>query len=300
MGAPDIVPPALSGALLLNKPSGITSARAVAQVKRLLPKGVKIGHTGTLDPLASGLLVLLIDRATRLSRYVMSLDKTYAATARFGAVSDTLDADGEITPLKDASMPDETALHAATKRFTGLLYQTPPMASAVKVGGERLYKAHRRGEIVERKSRPVKVHSLKLITLDPQEKTAMFTVSCGSGTYVRTLISDLAGSVNTSAYLTTLRRTRIGHLKIEDAENLEGLTLRSLLKCIIPPRDVVMFLPVIEVADEKRSLVCNGHPFSSAFGVEGSYRVEAGGELLAIYVDQEGGGARAEVVLCAG
>jgi tRNA pseudouridine55 synthase len=300
LGAPDIVSPALSGALLLDKPSGITSAWAVAQVKRLLPKGTKVGHTGTLDPRASGLLVLLIGRATRLSRYVVGLDKTYTATGRFGAISDTLDADGEITPLKDVPMPDEFALRAATKCFTGLLYQTPPMASAVKVGGERLYKAHRRGEIVERERRPVKVRSLELITLDPHENTATFTTSCGSGTYVRTLISDLANSLNTGAYLTALRRTLVGHLKIEDAKKLEELTPQRLLRYIIQPSDVVRILPVVEVSEEKRSLVCNGHPFSSAFGVEGSYRVEAGGELLAIYRDQDGVGARAEVVLCAG
>ncbi len=231
---------------------------------------------------------------------MVGLDKTYAATARFGAVSDTLDADGQITPLKDAPMPDETALHRATKRFTGLLHQTPPMASAVKVGGERLYKAHRRGEIVERESRPVKIHSLELINLDPYEKTATFTISCGSGTYVRTLISDLAGSLDTGAYLTALCRTRVGHLKLEDAEKLEELASPRLVNRIIQKSQIVEFLPVVEVAEEKRVLVCNGHPFCSAFGVEGSYRVEAGGELLAIYRDQDGGGARAEVVLCEG
>jgi tRNA pseudouridine55 synthase len=107
-------------------------------VKRLLPRGCRVGHTGTLDPLASGLLVLVIGRATRLSRYVTGLDKSYIATARFGAISDTLDADGEITGLKQATTPDETTLRAATERFTGEIMQTPPMASAVKVGGERL------------------------------------------------------------------------------------------------------------------------------------------------------------------
>ena len=143
-GAPDSPVSTLSGALLLDKPPGITSARAVARVKHLFPKGTKIGHTGTLDPLASGLLVLLIGRATRLSRYVTGLDKTYTATARFSAVSDTLDADGRITPLKNSQMPDEGAIRAATERFTGELLQTPPMASAVKMKGERLYEAHRR------------------------------------------------------------------------------------------------------------------------------------------------------------
>ncbi|MDQ3965055.1 MAG: tRNA pseudouridine(55) synthase TruB [Actinomycetota bacterium] len=290
----------LCGTLLLDKPLGITSAQAVARVKRLLPKGTKIGHTGTLDPLASGLLVLLVGRATRLSRYVTDLDKTYTATASFGAVSDTLDADGKITVLKDAPMPDEAALRAATTRFTGTLRQTPPMASAVKVKGERLYKAHRRGENVERKSRLITVHSLILGDLDPVKKTATFTVTCSSGTYVRALISDLAESIGTGAYLTALRRTQVGHLKLENASTPEKLTSATIQSHIIQTRNVVAHLPAVEVSGGERSLVCNGRALA-AFGVEGSYRVEAGGELLAIYGEEEGARkARAEVVLCVG
>jgi tRNA pseudouridine55 synthase len=262
-----------------------------------LPPGTKIGHTGTLDPLASGLLVLLLGRATRLSRYVTDLDKTYIVTARFGAVSDTLDADGRITLIQNAPMPDESVIHAATKRFTGDLLQTPPMASAVKVRGERLYKALRRGESVERESRPVKVHALKLLTLDSD--TATFAVSCGRGTYVRALISDLASALGTGAYLTALCRTSVGHLQIEDASPLENLSPDALLDHIIQPRDVVAHLPAVEVSGEDRVGVRNGRVLGD-FGLEGSYRVEAGGELLAVYRDEEGGGARPEVVLCVG
>jgi len=288
---------ALSGVLLLDKPSGITSARAVAQIKHLFPKGTKIGHTGTLDPLASGLLVLLIGRATRLSRYVTGLDKTYTATARFGAVSDTLDADGRITPLKNAPpMPEEGALRAAARRFTGQILQAPPMASAVKIGGERLYKAHRRGETIHRESRPVTVHSLELVSLD--QDTASFAVSCGSGTYVRALISDLAHALNTGAYLTALRRTSVGYLKAENAAPLEELTSDTVLKRIIPPQVVVTHLPMVEISGGERFRVCNGRPLG-AFGMRGSCRVEVGGELLAIYRDEDGV-ARAEVVLCGG
>lgn len=266
-------------------------------MKRLLPKGSKVGHTGTLDPLASGLLVLLIGRATRLSRYVTGLDKSYTATARFGAVSDTLDADGEITTLKQAPIPDEITLRAATERFTGEILQTPPMASAVKVGGERLYKALRRGDIVDRESRPAKVHTFELLSVDGEDAT--FDISCGSGTYVRTLVADLANSVGTGAYLTALRRTRVGHLTLDDAvkpKELEEPVSASFLRRIIQTRAVVAHLPGAEVSEEKRSLVCNGG-YLGALGVGGSFRVEAGGELLAIYRD-EGEVSRAEVVLC--
>lgn len=263
-------------------------------MKRLLPKGTRIGHTGTLDPLASGLLVLLVGRATRLSRYVTDLHKEYTATAHFGAVSDTLDADGEIRALEHAPMPDQTTLHAATKRFTGNIRQTPPMASAVKVGGERLYKALRRGETVERESRPATVHAFELLSLD--DENATFHVSCGSGTYVRTLVSDLANSLDTGAYLTTLRRTRVGHMTIEYAVPLEDLAPDNLVNHIIQPRHVVAHLPGLKVSEEERSLVCNGGRLER-YAVGGSFRVEAGEELLAIYRD-EGEVSRAEVVLC--
>jgi tRNA pseudouridine55 synthase len=202
--------------------------------------------------------------------------------------------------LKDTLMPGEGALHAAAKHFTGTVRQTPPMASAVKIGGVRLYKAHRRGENVERKSRIVTVHSLVLEALDLTEETATFTVTCSSGTYVRVLISDLAESLGTGAYLTALRRTSVGHLKLENASTLEQLTTKTIQNHIIQQGEVVAFLPAVKISGGERALVCNGRRLV-AFGIEGSYRVEAGGELLAIYRDEEGvQGARAEVVLCAG
>lgn len=270
----------------------------MSRVKRLLPKGTKIGHTGTLDPLASGLLVLLVGRATRLSRYVTGLDKSYVAAAVFGAVSNTLDADGAITPLPDAPRPSEVDLRAATERFTGDLMQVPPMASAVKIGGERLYKAHRRGEEVEREARPVTVYALDLISCDEESATATFRVHCGSGTYVRSLVSDLAASLGTGAYLTALRRTGVGHLSVEGAPAPEDLEPEIIHNHIIRPSEVVGHLPGVEISAEERFSVCNGRKLG-AVGVDGPYRVEHGGELLAVYRD-EGEVARAEVVLCAG
>lgn len=276
----------------------MTSARAVAGIKRLLPKKTRIGHTGTLDPLASGLLVLLIGRATRLSRYVMSLDKSYTATARFGAVSDTLDAEGAITDL-DAPLPPGDALREMLPTFTGTFLQVPPMASALKREGVRLYELHRRGISVEREARPVTVHRFVLTNVDPAEKSATFEISCSSGTYVRTLISDLAASLHTGAYLTALRRTSVGHLTVGDARVSPQLHQETLHNHIIPPLEVVAHLPGVDVSAEVgKSVVCHGGRLASA-RVDGSYRVMCGGELLAVYRDGEDGG-RAEVVLCAG
>lgn len=258
-----------------------------------MPKKTKIGHTGTLDPLASGLLVLLIGRSTRLSRYVTDLDKTYTATARFGAVSDTLDAEGEITEL-DAPTPTSEDLGRAAQDFTGDLLQTPPMASAVKVGGSRLYDLHRRGVTIERESRPVKIHALT--PTSHEEPFATFEVSCSSGTYVRTLISDLAESLGTGAYLTALIRTSVGNLDLENAIPPEEASQSTIHNRIIPADVVVDHLPLVEAGAEERGGIRHGRSIARR-GINGSFRVWGEGELLAIYRDEDEV-ARPEVVLC--
>jgi tRNA pseudouridine55 synthase len=278
-------------------------------VKRLLPKGgkgskkvVKIGHTGTLDPMASGLLVVVLGRATRLSRYVTDLDKSYTATARLGASSDSLDADGEILEL-DSPAPTEDELRAVLPEFIGEIEQTPPMASAVKVDGERLYKAHRRGETVERELREAKIHSLELTGYDATQNTATFEVSCGSGTYVRTLISDLARAAESDAYLTSLRRTSVGSLSVAEAVAPDRVSAEDLGSRLLPMRNVVSHLPVLEVDEADRARVADGKSLSlpgDADLVDGeALRVEHRGELLAVYRSNEDS-VRPEAVLCAG
>jgi tRNA pseudouridine55 synthase len=265
-------------------------------VKRLLPPKTKVGHTGTLDPLASGLLVLLIGRSTRLSRYVTDLDKAYTATARFGAISDTLDADGNITPL-DTPMPDEITIRATLPSFTGDILQIPPMASAIKREGVRLYDLHRRGVTIEREPRPVTVHTFDLLATDPTQQTATFVISCSSGTYVRTLIADLADHLHTGAYLTALRRTRVGHLPVESALDPNHLTPTTIHNRIIHPGEVISHLPRVEVDGEEEVLAVRSGRVLRARDLEGSFRVEREGALLAVYRD-DGAEARAEVVLC--
>lgn len=290
----------------MDKPPGLTSARAVALVKRLLPKkekkSVKIGHTGTLDPMASGLLVLLLGPSTRLSRYVTDLSKSYTATARLGAVSDSLDADGEIVEL-DEPMPAESELRTELLRFTGEIEQIPPMASAVKVSGERLYKAHRRGETVERERRMATIHSLELTGYDAAQRSATFEISCGSGTYVRALISDLAEAAGSGAYLTSLRRTSVGAMHVRDAVSPEELTAEDLPSQLVPMREVVSHLAALKVDEEGRSRVADGKslPMPGDYSAEkgAALRVEHRGELLAIYRAGEDV-ARPEAVLCAG
>ena len=241
--------------------------------------------------------MLLLGRATRLSRYVTDLDKTYTATARFGAISDTLDAEGEISTL-DTPLPSEDDIRNALPEFTGDLMQIPPMASALKREGVRLYDLHRRGISVEREARPVRIETFELTDLDPNEASATFEISCSSGTYVRTLIADLAASLGSGAYLTALRRQCVGHLTVQDAPTPGNLQPDSIHNHIIPHREVVAHLPEVDVSFEVgRGLVCHGRRLERA-GLEGSYRVMSGDEFLAVYRD-DGEEARAEVVLCA-
>lgn len=293
----DMTDSAPSGALLVDKPSGISSAKAVAIVKRLLPKKTKVGHTGTLDPLASGLLVIMVGKATRLSRYVTDMGKTYIATARLGATSTTLDAEGDSIEL-DSPTPDEESIRTALPNFTGKIKQLPPMASAVKVGGERLYKLHREGIEVEREEREVEIHAFDLVSINESANEATFRISCGSGTYVRSLVSDLAESLGSGAYLTALRRTSVGAFDADKANLPDDLGKETLDDHIIPLTKIVAHLPVVEVEGEMARGVRNGRPMGVS-GIEGSFRVEIGGELLAVYAGS-GGVARPEVVLWGG
>jgi tRNA pseudouridine55 synthase len=195
-------------------------------------------------------------------------------------------------------MPVESAIRAALPDFTGDLLQVPPMASALKLGGLRLYDLHRRGLSVERESRPVRVHSLTLTSIDPSTETASFEISCSSGTYARTLIADLAEHLETGAYLTTLRRTRVGDLRVEQAANLKELAPSTIRNRIIPANEVIPHLPAVEVGETEERAVRSGRELRLA-GMGGSFRVERDGKLLAVYRG-DGEVSRAEVVLCGG
>jgi tRNA pseudouridine55 synthase len=195
-------------------------------------------------------------------------------------------------------MPEESAIRAALPDFTGDLLQIPPMASALKLEGLRLYDLHRRGVSVEREPRPVRVHSLTLTAIDQHTETASFEISCSSGTYVRTLIADLAEHLETGAYLTTLRRTRVGDLRVEQAANPEELAPLTIRNRIIPANEVISHLPAVEVGEAEERAVRSGRVLRLA-GMGGSFRVERDGRLLAVYRG-DGVVSRAEVVLCGG
>ncbi len=186
--------PARAGVLLYDKPSGVTSHDVVAEVRRELGNGLKVGHSGTLDPFATGLLLILIGRATRVQRFLMALPKTYEVTARFGATSSTGDPEGEI--LETGVVP-----HEDLRLPTGRIRQRPPAFSAVKIGGRRAYELARAGERVETAEREIEVYRFEEVQRD--EDRRRFVIECSSGTYVRSLISDLG-----DAYCESLRRAR--------------------------------------------------------------------------------------------
>jgi len=202
------------GVLLVDKPSGPTSHDCVAGVRRRF-RIAKVGHGGTLDPMATGLLILLLGKATRLSGTFIGSDKTYEGTMRLGVSTNSQDADGEVTREAPFDGISREQVEAEMKRRTGDQYQTPPMVSAVKVDGVPLYKSARKGKEVEREPRLIHVYRFSITSFEPP--LVGFEVECTKGTYVRTLCSDIGDSLGCGAHLTALRRTRCGHLKIVSA-----------------------------------------------------------------------------------
>ena len=215
----------LAGVLVVDKPSGPTSFEVVAKVKRAA--GVKkAGHAGTLDPAATGVLVVCLGEAVRLQQFLTDGDKAYLATIAFGASTDTQDLEGQVLETGDPSSLTEEGVRAGLKAFLGEIDQVPPMYSAVRVSGKRLYESARKGEEVLRKPRKVMVSSLELKDLEPKGgalRRAEVEVLCGKGTYVRTLAADLGTALGVPAHLVALRRTRSSGFTLSEATPLEEI-----------------------------------------------------------------------------
>ncbi|HEV8242755.1 MAG TPA: tRNA pseudouridine(55) synthase TruB [Nitrospirales bacterium] len=216
---------AVDGVLVINKPAGWTSHDVVAKARKLL--GVsKIGHTGTLDPAATGVLVLCLGKATRIAEYLVNTDKEYRAVLRLGAATDTQDATGNVVGRTEGALPDEAAITAAMASFVGRLQQVPPMYSAIKVKGVPLYKSARAGRTVPRSPREFTVRSLQILSIASGAdgtKDVTFDVVCSKGTYVRTLCADIGEALGVGGHLAGLERRRVGRFSIEDALSLDAL-----------------------------------------------------------------------------
>src|SRR5947209_5602070 len=203
------------GLRVVDKPAGLTSRAVVDRVLRWFPKGTRIGHTGTLDPLATGVLVLCLGVATRLTEYVQRMDKVYRAGVRLGARSDTDDADGAITPVEPAAAPDAAAVAACLAGFVGDIEQTPPAYSAAKVAGRRAYALARQGHEVDLSPRRVHIYGIDVLTYDYPHLE--LEVRCGKGTYIRSLARDLGERLGCGGLVAMLRRTRVGPFAAEGA-----------------------------------------------------------------------------------
>ena len=244
------------GLLNLNKPSGMTSRDAINRVQRLLPRRTKIGHAGTLDPLARGVLVASLGPATRLIDHVQRMPKSYTGTFLLGRHSPTEDTDGEVQELVDPVKPTREELVAAAARFVGRIEQQPPAFSALKVAGRRAYDLARAGKKVELASRPVDIYRLEVIAYDYPELT--LDVQCGSGTYIRSLGRDLARSLGTEAVMSALVRTAIGDFAIDHAVDPTTLDESSLASHLLPPLTAVAALPRITLTDDEVTEIRHG------------------------------------------
>ena len=246
-----------AGVLLRAKPAGVTSHDVVAEVRRSLPRGTKVGHAGTLDPFATGLLLVLVGRATRAQRFLMGLPKTYRAVARLGWISDTFDRDGEL--VQTGRVPERLSIAVGSRM------QRPPTFSAVKVGGRRAYELARAGERVAPEARRVTVYRAELLWVEGDR--AGFEIECSAGTYVRALIADLG-----DAYCDELERTAIGPFRLEDA--------RSDLA--VPLGEALSFLPRRALGEAEADAVRHGRRVPAGGDAAEHMRLVRGDELIAI------------------
>ena len=213
----------MNGIIIINKPKGCTSHDIVYKAKRIFNE--KVGHTGTLDPNATGVLPLLIGKGTELSKYLINHDKTYEAILQLGEKRDTADSEGKTIEEQNVTseMLSEVNVKKILQSFEGHQEQIPPMYSAIKVNGKKLYEYARKGQTVELKPRKIEIYKMELLNIDIQNKTIEFRVDCSKGTYIRALCENIAERIGTVGYMKELKRTRVGEFKIEDAITIQEL-----------------------------------------------------------------------------
>jgi tRNA pseudouridine55 synthase len=248
-----------SGILAIDKPAGMTSFDAVRVVRRVFNER-RVGHAGTLDPTATGLLPVCVGQATRLVDYFHQQSKTYRCVVRFGEVSDTLDTEGAVVPSGDASTISEADVRAAAVQFVGDIEQVPPMHSAVRHEGKHLYELARSGQEVERKARTVRIESIEVTAFRPGARAeAELTVVSGKGTYMRVLAADIGERLGTGALLAWLSRTAYGPLTVEEAVTPDALAeYPDPTTALLPLDSAVSFLPRVDLAPQQATMVGRG------------------------------------------
>lgn len=270
------------GLLNLSKPSGVTSRDVVNRVQRLV-KPHKVGHAGTLDPLASGVLVVCLGPATRLIEHVQRMPKRYLATFLLGRQSDTEDTEGLVFELPNPPVPTEPEVRAALRSFLGRIQQLPPAFSALKVEGKRAYDLARQGETPDLKPRPIEVYSIDLIEYTYPQLT--LDIRCGSGTYVRSLGRDIARALGTEAVMSALTRTEIGPFHLSQALSGDDVTPQSIDRAFIPPLMALGTMPTVAVSEQEEAFLRNGRQIERRDQANGEIALlTSSGRLLAIAV----------------
>lgn len=269
----------MDGLLVIDKPAGMTSHDVVDRVRRHLGTR-KVGHGGTLDPDATGVLVVGVGRATRFLSYAQESPKRYRALVRLGSTTSSQDASGEVIEEKSVDVTRD-GIEAALKRFTGEIQQIPPMVSAVRVAGERLYEKARRGEEVERSPRNVTIYDVVLMGVSEEDGDIELDVRCSAGTYIRTLAHDLGQSLGCGAHLARLQRTEAGGWTLEDVISLEDVSKDTLR----PLADVARDLTQVEVDEETAALVRNGRPIfvDQPLDPDELVAIMSAGDFLGVY-----------------
>lgn len=313
----------MDGVLIIDKPAGLTSHDVVARVRRAL-KEKRVGHTGTLDPFATGVLVALVGRATRLAQFLSNAEKEYEAVIRFGYATDTGDVTGK--PLEQVQSPKSEVqsqmlwtsdeIEAALYGLRGEREQVPPMYSAKKVQGKKLYELARRGLEVERAAVPIKIHQLEAIRTEGdallrqnEDGTCDLSiwVVCSAGTYVRVLAEEIGARLGTGAHLTSLRRTRAGSFSIAEAIRLDELQEREASRILLPPDAALSFMPFVHLTDGEAQRACQGvavrfAPDAATNLSDGAFvrlRDESGSLMAVGVYDAEARSLRPRVVIAA-
>lgn len=273
------------GLLLINKPQGITSFGAVARVKRLCGEK-RVGHTGTLDPMATGVLPILIGRATVLSQYLLDADKSYSATFKLGITTDTCDITGNV--ISNGTVPKDIDLDLTLQKFTGKQMQTPPMFSAIKQNGVRMYELARQGKTAQIPAREIEIFSFDVLSGLNSDFEFDIATTVSKGTYIRSLCRDIGETLGCGATLTRLNRTKTAGFSIEQCVNLDELTPENVSEYILPCDTVVDYMPKINVSEKQAVRFCNGGELSldriSGIDFENNkiYRVYSGDRFLGL------------------
>jgi tRNA pseudouridine55 synthase len=255
----------LDGVLIAYKEAGWTSHDVVAKLRKVLGES-KVGHAGTLDPTATGVLPILVGRATRIAEYLVDWDKEYRAVLRLGETTDTQDAAGKVLTTNDPFHVNEDAIRTTVAKFRGVQQQLPPMYSAVKISGQPLYKAARVGKVLDRVERSVTIHKLEVVAVNGRDVT--LHIVCSKGTYVRTLCADIGQSLGVGGHLCALERTQVGPLSIDQALTIDQiadhLTMGTLEHHVLSLDHLLSQLPALVVNAEQAERVMHGNPVSPA------------------------------------